>query len=267
MAKINEKFLQTTVAIGVMANQKHIWYATGFFVFKKLEVDPKVGIVFLITNKHVIKDKDTIWIRFFNKLTSKIDSLRIPLYGNNGRPRWLADHTNELVDVVAIPLSNVATKVMKYTYIDIEDNSLTLSSFLAEGGYIGTDVFMLGFPLGLINLENQYPMYRSGCVSAIIKSENKYVLDIQNFPGNSGSPIFALFDSVSIEGSKQLNNIMLIGIVNSYIPYIDNLYSSQTQKFVEQRQENSGLAYVFSTDHIKKIISPFMILSNKNYKK
>ena len=267
MAKINEKYLQTTVAIGTMVNQKHIWYATGFFIFKKLDVDPKIGIVFLITNKHVIKDKDTIWIRFFNKLTSKIDNLRISLYNSGNKPIWFSDSANDLVDIVAIPITNVTTKVMKYTSIDIDDNSLTLSSFLEEGGYIGTDVFMLGFPLGLINLENQYPMYRNGCVSAIIKSKNKYVLDIQNFPGNSGSPIFALFDSVSIEGSKRLNNIKLIGIVNSYIPYIDNLYSSQTQKFIEQRQENSGLAYVFSTDHIKKIITPFMIISNKNYKK
>ena len=86
-------------------------------------------------------------------------------------------------------------------------------------------------------------------------SETKNILvDIQNFPGNSGSPIVTRAEVLSIEGSKSLNRSVLLGIVHSYIPYQETLINSQTQQVVEIRSENSGIAKAHPVEFIRDLV-------------
>lgn len=75
-----------------------------------------------------------------------------------------------------------------------------------------------------------------------IRIEKRFLLDIQNFPGNSGSPIFCRGEIYSVNGSKPAQKTALIGIVNSYIPYQESLINSQINQIVEIRTKNSGIA-------------------------
>lgn len=87
-----------------------------------------------------------------------------------------------------------------------------------------------------------------------IRTEKRFLLDIQNFPGNSVFPIFCRGEIYSVNGSKPVQKTALIGIVNSYIPYQESLINSQTNQIVEIRTENSGIANANSVEFIKELI-------------
>ena len=46
----------------------------------------------------------------------------------------------------------------------------------------------------------------------------------------------------------------LIGIVSAYIPYRENLMSTQTGRIRMVNEENSGLTVVFPVDDIKEVV-------------
>ena len=117
----------------------------------------------------------------------------------------------------------------------------------------GSLVHMLGFPMGLVNNSSRMPICRLGCIARIseaqIKETHNLIVDIQNFPGNSGSPIITRPEFVAIEGTKTFNKSILLGIVHAYIPYSEQLINGQTKQVVEIRTENSGLALVHPHQH------------------
>ena len=135
---------------------------------------------------------------------------------------------------------------------------MSSSEFISEGGGEGTYVYMLGYPMGLVDVESNHPICRCGCVaraySKEIKRTHNLLLDIQNFPGNSGSPIISRPEIASIRDSKSLGKAMLIGIIHSYIPYQETLINSQTGKTVEIRSENSGIANAHPVEMIREVV-------------
>ena len=112
--------------------------------------------------------------------------------------------------------------------------------------------------MGLVNINDNLPICRLGCIARIsvaqILESYNILADIQNFPGNSGSPIVTRPEIVSIEGTKSLNKSVLVGIVHSYIPYRENLINSQTQQVVEIRSENSGIALIHPVEFIREVV-------------
>lgn len=117
---------------------------------------------------------------------------------------------------------------------------------------------MLGFPMRLIEDNSCTHLCRMECISRMdkeeIRTEKRFLLDIQNFPGNSGFSIFCRGEIYSVNGSKPVQKTALIGIVNSYIPYQESLINSQINQIVEIRIKNSGIANANSVEFIKELI-------------
>ena len=112
--------------------------------------------------------------------------------------------------------------------------------------------------MGLVNIKSTTPICRMGCIARIDKAEitetKNILLDIQNFPGNSGSPIITRPELSAIGGTKAFNKSTLIGIIHSYIPYQETLVNSQTEKIVEIRSENSGIAMANPVEFIREVV-------------
>ena len=93
-------------------------------------------------------------------------------------------------------------------------------------------------------MHSTLPICRLGRVARMSKAQvdesYNVLVDIQNFPGNSGSPIVTRPEIVSIQGTKALNKSVLLGIIHSYIPYQESLMNTQTKKIVEIRSEIVG---------------------------
>lgn len=155
---------------------------------------------------------------------------------------------------------------LEFSGFNIDDNTLTSAEFLQKGGDEGTYIYMLGFPMGLVNVDSNAPVCRSGCIARIdpveILNSKKILLDIQKFPGNSGSPIISRPEVVGIEDTPVLNQCALIGIIHGYLPYKEQLINSQTYEVVEVRSENSGIAVANPAEFIKEVVE---IEMKRNY--
>jgi hypothetical protein len=149
---------------------------------------------------------------------------------------------------------------LQYYGYTMDMNLMDSTEYMEYFGHEGGSVYMIGFPLPQMTVGkySNTPICRGGCVARmdpeIMKEDKKFIIDIQNFPGNSGSPIIARPELASVEGTKPLNRAVVIGIVNSYIPYRENLVNLQTKEIVEVRSENSGLSLANPTEFIRETI-------------
>ena len=257
MSLIPKFYKDAVVSIGLRnADNTISWIGTGFFVLRK--IDENQGKPFLVTNKHVMEGHDSIIIRMKEK---ESDNLKIMDESTkNGDTILYAIHDNPNIDIAVLPLDGnvIIQNNLEFPCFDIDNNALSSKELRASGVDEGTLVYMLGFTMGKVNHASGDPICRLGCIARIneaqIQEEQNILIDIQNFPGNSGSPIINKPEIISIEGTPNLNRSVLVGIIHSYLPYEDKLISAQTKKVVEIRTENSGLAYAHPVEYITEII-------------
>lgn len=259
MAIIPEGYLNSVVSIGVRINPKTIaWIGTGFFVGRASGQESQVYPM-LVSNKHVFKGKDSIVLRMKKMGSDELQVLDAPLKNEDGSCRYIV-HDGENIDVAVLPLSAqfIIDNGLDFPCFDIEKTAMSTSELRSNGADVGTIIYMLGFPLSLVNEASNLPICRMGCISRMsetqINEQHNMLVDIQNFPGNSGSPIITRPEFVSITGTTSLTKSVLVGIVHSYIPYQEKLISSQTNEVVEIRSENSGIALVHPVEYIREII-------------
>jgi hypothetical protein len=181
------------------------------------------------------------------------------LIGTSGKIQY-SEHKDPDVDIAVLRLSGamIMQKNLLFSSFDIDEDAFDSNKLRESGSDEGSLVYMLGYPLGLVNVSSNQPICRLGCIArmneAQIQENRNIIVDIQNFPGNSGSPIINRPDVTNITGTKHLEKSVLIGIVHSYIPYKDLLQSAQTKEIVEIRNENSGLAWVHPVEYIRQVI-------------
>lgn len=257
MALIPEFYMDAVVALGVeqQAGQKK-WCATGFLVGKK--VDENAYQIFLVTNKHVFQGEKHMLVRLNLPHTTTAKDFSIALIKDNGEKVY-SEHPNNVVDVACVYINGAFVQKElggSICYFELDSHTLTRKEMLENEIVEGSLVYTLGFPAGLVGVTTKAPLCRLGCISRIKESVNVegFMLDTQNFPGSSGSPVINRLETSFLEGSKHFNKTCLIGILASYIPYADKLTSFQTGKVMQITQENSGLAIAYSVDAIKEVI-------------
>ena len=246
MALIPEDYFKCVLALGREPASE--WVATCFLCSKRIG-DKRYH--FLVTNKHVFENESELYFRLFNRNDKEYKGLRLPLKDNNGKMLY-SSHQSE--DVAAITLAGGYLDDRGYEWIgfDVDENMISSVDYYKAGGSVGARVFMLGFPMGLVDINKNDPICRGGYIAR--ENNNGYLLDIQNFPGNSGSPIISCPETVTLKNTKPLTKSLLIGIVSSYIPYRKQLRDLQTKEIVEVRDENSGLANACNVEVIREVI-------------
>lgn len=262
MAVIPQQFINAVVSIGAKED-KTIWIGTGFIVGKR-SIKVEGYYPYLVTNRHIVEDlkkrnKDVFYIKLLEK-ESKVYK-EFPLYLREGT--YVCSKEKD-IDIAIFFLDGefFNKKIDDYGLFDIDANSYTSLDFMESGGEEGSLIYMIGYPMGLVEEYSKTPICRMGCIARMDKQEllnyNRFLLDIQNFPGNSGSPIICKGDLYGVDGTKIINRCALIGIVNSYISYRETLVNSQTGEPVEVKSENSGLALANPTECIKNLINEDM---------
>ncbi len=273
MAIIPSIYKNAVVSIGFKNTDGSIvWIGTGFFVVRV--VNERSAMPFLVSNKHVFNASQQIVIRMKELGKDSWKEVVADLFDSSGQPLF-SPHPKQDIDIAVLPLSGdyIAQNNLEFPAFDIDANALSSDELRANGVEEGSTIYMLGFPLGLVPQLSSHPICRMGCIARIsedqIKEQSNILIDIQNFPGNSGSPIVNRPELFSIEGTKCLNKSVLVGIIHSYIPYTEQLRSAQTNKIVEIRRENSGLAYAHPVEFIREVIDILYpkantVVENKN---
>lgn len=255
MAIIPQIFNDAVVAIGALdQNGEKKWLATGFIVARKNE---NGGYnTFLVTNKHVLECGLSELLLRFN-VAGKIDAKDYPIaLFDKEENRVYSTHPSADVASVLLNASVLSADLGNVSAFVLDQLALTREQMIENEVVEGTIVYTLGFPSGLVGVDSKVPLCRMGCISKIQEPVNGqgYLLDIQNFPGSSGSPVINRIESNFLKGTKQFNSTRLIGIIASYIPYIEELVSKKTGKTMQVLQENSGIAVAYDVNSIEETV-------------
>ena len=263
MALIPTSFINSVVTISVEnPNHSKFCIGTGFLVgdLKNEANNKKKYALYLITNKHVLRDKNTVYVGF--KKAGLIGSYDFPLKLTNNGAKEYSEHPNPNVDIAAVSINVdfLASKNAKYSFFAIDENCLTINQGQEMGLSEGDLVYSIGYPLNLVGTSSKEPICRIGCVSRISDlfvpghPEVSFIVGAQSFPGNSGGPIILRPDSDSLEGTKAIKTSYLLGILYSYVAYQDPLISQQTGEIYSIMKENSGLTNVHPVDYIIDVV-------------
>ncbi len=232
MALIPPKYLQSVVAMGLMASPERLiaphqsmsQIATGF-----LYAYPRSGLsndsrdsfkLWLITCKHVIQQADVKSNEIFARLNksehSGMQTFRISLQRGDG-PDWTLHPT---ADVAVIPASwqDLEAKGVRWETFAAGRNALSRTRAAEVGLTEGDEVFIVGFPAGWMEGRQDYPIVRHGVLAQIqgwLKEEHDtFLVDGSGFPGNSGGPVLTKPQRFAVVGTQAVGESWLIGMVS-----------------------------------------------------
>lgn len=262
MALLPPRYLDSIVAIGSAKNNigPVAWGATGFMVGRPSEKENAVGqYVFLITNKHVLEGRESVVVRFNPKKGREIKDYQLRLIDVNREipQRWIGHPRND-IDIAALPLHGVffqddGQEILPFAVSALMTKDDLVKEHVAEGDF----VYILGYPMGLLDPDWRYPIARSGIIARIQDlldgHKSKFLLDAYVSPGNSGGPVILKPERIAIEGTAAPKGIGVIGIISSSY-MLRERHRAPHRKLRTIDTQNSGLASVFPSDFILETI-------------
>ena len=262
MAVIPSEYMDAVVALGVsIKNDEVNFTATGFLYCHSI-LSPQDGkrlyFTFLVTNRHVITEKNRLWMRFNHPMGSGSQTYPMPVGGTDGSTPWIV-HPDAEVDVAIIPISSewLENQGIKHSFFHAGRHTFIRENDKYEPSE-GDGVFILGFPLGLAGGDRNYAIVRYGILARIQDwlrgSAREFLIDASVFPGNSGGPVVTKPEGMSYPGTRSSFGSRLIGMVSSYLPYKEVAVSQQTGKPRMIFEENSGLGVVVPIDVIQETV-------------
>jgi V8-like Glu-specific endopeptidase len=244
------------------------WQATGFLVgqpireIKEEDAVPKtLSLIYLVTNKHVFEHfEETGHESFaagFNPQPAAKSEVAVYVSSllKDGERQWTGHHTE---DVAVIPVNAPLLKQQgrQFESFRLKANIWSVAKMKSEGVSEGDFVYILGYPMGIVDQDWHYPIVRSGSIARIRDvldgRRSLFLLDIQNFPGSSGSPVLIRPDITPVGGTQPANEPHVIGVVSAFIPCSDVVSNEDGQNW--ELRQNSGLAISVSSECILETI-------------
>lgn len=264
MALLPSGYLDSVVSIGGYKDGKYLSLATGFLAGfltgKKSDQGQPFYKTFLVTNRHVFEGQKQVSLRF-NLSGAGTKTYDLLLEDSSGK-KW-ATHSNEKIDlaIVQVNYDALINDHIKCSFLP-EERFAYVDVIKSQGIFQGDGVFVLGFPMGLSGVEQNYVIVRGGIISRlddeIIKTEGSFLIDSTVFPGNSGGPVILKPEVASLQGTNAVSQAYILGVVSKYIRYPDAAVSEQTKEVRIVFLENSGLSHIVPMDFIKDCVRPFL---------
>lgn len=263
MAVIPPIYLKTVVAIGdPSTGTSPSWIATGFLYGHLIDstVSPHMYRIYLVTNRHVAEPLRPLVVRVNPSDGSPAHSLNLDATDAQGQSLWYF-HPDPTVDVAVtmITVERLRNEGFDFSFFESDTHSQTIQEMVVSGRSVGDGIFLLGFP-GVVDVGVRSSVIaRVGCLArvddAFSGSSRSFLIDVNNFPGNSGGPVVTQVEQTFIDGTQPILKSHLIGIVASYIYHNRPAAGLQPGQIPPIFQENTGLAVVFPVDAIREAIN------------
>ncbi len=197
---LTEKAAFSTVRIEVQIDNG-VGSGTGFFYVAIAEGGNNVqGIV---TNKHVIKSAKigTFLFTVADKNGYPIMDQYIPIKLDNFEQRWIL-HPDKDIDLAFMPIQPIFNLLKEKNVtpflISILPSNIPSDDVLNKL-YPVEDILMVGYPIGLWDEKNNYPIFRKGITATHpandYNGKSEFMIDAACFPGSSGSPVYIINES------------------------------------------------------------------------
>ncbi len=222
VASLSNLLLYTTTRIVAKLPDDSESIGTGFFFNYK--INENLFLPVIITNKHVINN--AVEGEFFFHEALFEDNKKKPSKNSfsfkiKGFKNYWIEFVND-IDLCALPLEILIKQAKlqnkEIFYAPFAENLVPSNNTLEELSAI-EDVKMVGYPIGLWDDTNNFPILRSGITAThpAIDFQGKPtgVIDMAAFPGSSGSPILILNQGSYTKGTNVVigSRAYLIGIL------------------------------------------------------
>lgn len=217
---ISEKLMYSTIRLSIGSST-----ATGFFY----ELDTPRKTVIVISNRHFAEQVDNLSKLDFSK-SSIIQQTQFLIHLDDGTNKqicenveWFLHPSEDLAFfVLEKALSNHPLPMnVKYFVLRVTPNMIPTQTQLNNLTAL-ENVVMVGYPNGLYDTVNNYPLFRTGKTAthpAIdYNGKKKALLDMSCLPGSSGSPVFILDEGWihhKSGGVSAGSRIFCLGVENS----------------------------------------------------
>ena len=261
---------------GKVVNSRWVATGTGFFYGRLSKPDPDLAKrqydVYLVTAKHVLDEwrvqqaegaakglqLSELMVRVNPvAVTSAATDITITEFKDKDAD-WTSNPDGRDASVLAVNFDVLRQKAFAVAFFANDEMAADISKLKSLNVAAGDGVFVLGFPMGLVEDWRNAVIIKGGIVARIedmlISRSDTFLIDALVFPGNSGGPVVLRPEITSINGTPPQTRSYLIGMVVAYQPYIDVAVSQQTQHPRITFEENSGLASVLPIDYITAAI-------------
>ena len=195
--RASDKMVFCTTRISVYTHDGRMTSGTGFFYTYK-------NCVYLVTNKHVLKNAEKVEFKLFTKdKNGKLDygTLATLQLDSDFLQKKSCGHPSKNVDIQVVDL--VGCQIYREPDRDIIFSSINENLIPDQKGL--EDLFAIeritfvGYPNSMWDEVNHLPIIRSGTTASLLtidfNGEPKFLIDASVFPGSSGSPVFINDDS------------------------------------------------------------------------
>lgn len=224
--KVQSYASRISIHLELYCGERSLSLASGFVL---RSMDERM---FLVTNWHVLAGRNAETGRCLHDSAAIPDRVKVfhhsresmekreprfeLLYrrGDFTGPRWLEHRRGREVDVVLLPLTDVAPPVgVQPLQADLAKNRVLLLP--------GLPVAVVGFPFGL-HVGARWPIWKTGHIASdpgyAYDDRPSFLIDVTTRPGMSGSPIF--FQSVgpfdSRDGPERIAELMELEFLGVY---------------------------------------------------
>ncbi len=205
-----EQLLYNTVKIETEGGS-----GTGFFYSIRIDKDRQINL--LVTNKHVIDGAKEMSLTLH---LSKIDKDNFIPSGllrtikiEFKKEDWLYHAEADLCCFnFSIILNQIENNLKEKVFFVSIDSSI-IPKTLKEWNFISVaeQVYMVGYPRGISDEKNNYPLVRTGIFSSPpsidFNGKREFLVDMACFNGSSGSPIFYVRPRQYFDREKMANAI------------------------------------------------------------
>lgn len=205
---------------------------TGFFYHIQLPNDKQIQLI--LTNKHVIDGNKKISFYFHEakRNNEKLEptSRSFPITIDDVSSFWIP-HPDTEIDLGAllfVPVRNHAKDALKKEIYNISFDATLIrdDDALVEESDVDNKVLMIGYPNGLWDELNNFPIVRNGITASHpaldFNGKSIGVVDMACFPGSSGSPVVISMMGYHDKYGNYLvgtNKTILLGLLSSG-PYV-----------------------------------------------
>lgn len=216
---LSEQLLYATTRMVVHLEDGEESIGTSFFFQYSIDEQHKLPVI--ITNKHVIEggSRGLFYLHKRENIDDKAHPLGESFAVEIGdfENQWFL-HPNEEVDLCAMPIQPIIEQAKSsgnIPYVVSLGEELILSDERLHELKAVEDILMVGYPIGLWDSVNNFPLIRRGITSSHpaidFEGKSQMVVDIASFPGSSGSPV--LIVNEGMYGTKTGTHVGSRGIL------------------------------------------------------